>query len=208
MIITYNTLESLKIQFGETIVAVNPVSKRSKKYSASSFGADIALISLNHDDMNGVESVSRGEKEPFVISGAGEYEVGGIFIKGWNSVSTYGGAEKIATIYTLTLEDARLCFLGPLGTTTLTPETLESLGDIDILFVPVGGDGVLTPAEAHKLVVSLEPRIVIPVHYEKDTLAAFLKEEGSTVAPIDKLTIKKKDISEKEGEIVVLAPQA
>ena len=80
---------------------------------------------------------------------------------------------------------------------------------IDILFVPVGGDGVLDPAIAHKLAVAFEPKIIIPSHFaevgEKDALKKFLKESGEeSVKPIDKLTIKKKDVEGKEGEVVVL----
>ena len=91
----------------------------------------------------------------------------------------------------------------------LSPETLEEIGDIDILFIPVGEDAVLTPAQASKMCVSLEPHLVIPMHYTKDSLKAFLKEEGETnVVPVDKLTIKKKDVLEKEGDIVVLEPVA
>lgn len=204
MIITYNTLESFKIQFGDTVIALNPVSKKSKLPQAS-FGADVVLVSIDHPDMNGVETVSRGDAEPFAITGPGEYEVaGGVFIRGFQSVSTYDGAEHLNTIYSIMLEDSHICFLGALGTTTLSSDTLGGLPDIDILFVPIGGDGVLTPAEASKMVISLEPRVIIPMHYTKETLAAFLKEEGSKVAPVDKLTLRRKDILEKKGEIIVL----
>lgn len=207
MIITYNTLESFKIQLGDTVIALNPVSKRSK-LSAASFGADVAIVSVDHPDMNGVESVSRGSAAPFAIIGPGEYEVAGVFVRGFSSVSTYGGKERLNTIYTISLEDSNICFLGALGMATLSPETLEALPDIDILFVPVGGDGVLSPAEASKLVTSLEPRITIPMHYDKETLAAFLKEQGVAGTNTEKLTLRKKEILEKEGEIILLTPQS
>ncbi len=206
MIITYNTLESFKVQFGDTVLAFNPVSKKSK-LPASSFGADIALVSLNDPDMNGIETVSRGDKNPFVVSGPGEYEFADVFIRGFASKSNYGGEERINTVYLVTLEDMRLCFLGALSDPKLSPDTLEEFGDIDILFVPVGNDGVLNPAEASKMGVSLEPHIVIPMHGTPDTIKAFLKEEGeSGIVPVEKLTIKKKDIAEKEGDIVLLQP--
>ncbi len=206
MIITYNTHESFKVQFGDTTLAFNPVSKKSK-LPATSFGADVVLSTLNHPDMNGVETVARGDKTPFTILGPGEYEVKEVFVKGFPSVSQYGGSDRMNTVYTVILEDLRICFLGALSTTSLPPETLEAMGDIDILFVPVGGDGVLSPKDAHKLSVSLEPHCIIPMHYTKETLAAFLKEEGVSAEPLDKLTIKKKDVLEKEGEIFVLTPQ-
>ncbi|MEK7606141.1 MAG: MBL fold metallo-hydrolase [Patescibacteria group bacterium] len=208
MIITYNTLESFKVQFGDTVLAFNPVSKKSK-LPASSFGADIALVTLDHPDMNGVETVSRGDKEPFVIQGPGEYEFAEVYVRGFASESVYGGEEKINTVYVVTLEEMRLCFLGALSNPQLSPETLEEIGDIDILFLPVGNEDVLTPTQAGKIAVSFEPHLIIPMHYTKETLKAFLKEEGeSDIKPVDKLTIRKKDVIDKEGDIVVLDPVA
>ncbi|HXK40342.1 MAG TPA: MBL fold metallo-hydrolase, partial [Candidatus Paceibacterota bacterium] len=118
------------------------------------------------------------------------------------------GITQITTIYSIMIEDSHLCFLGTLGSAELPAETLEALPDIDILFIPVGGGGVLDPKEARRLVASLEPRVTIPMHYAPDTLSAFLKEEGAAPTPLEKLTIKKKEILEKEGEIIVLEPQS
>ena len=118
MIITYQGVQSFKVQFGETTLSFDPVSKESK-HKAGSFGADIALISVNHEDMNGAGQASRGDKEAFVINGPGEYEVKGVFIKGVASRSNYGNSEKINTIYTVNLEGMNLCFLGALGSTEI-----------------------------------------------------------------------------------------
>ncbi len=203
MIISYHGAQACKVQFGDTTIAFDPISKESK-IKAVSFGADITLISVNHPDMNGVEQTSRGEKKSFVVGGPGEYEVQGVFIKGLPSTSTYGGEEMINTIYTVSLENMNICFLGALGDAALKRETLEQLEQIDILFVPIGGEGVLNPAEAYKLAVSLEPSIIIPINYDAKTLAQFLKEAGQSTETLDKLTIKKKDLEGKEGEVVVL----
>lgn len=207
MIISYQGAQSFKVQFGDTVLAFDPISKASKM-KAGSFGADIALISVNHHDMNGHEQASRGEKEAFVIKGPGEYEVKGIFVKGVPSVSSYGGEEKINTIYSVHLENMNICFLGALSNPTLSSDALEAIDNVDILFVPVGGEGVLSPSDAYKCAVSLEPSIIIPMNYDEKTLKAFLKEAGQDgVKSIEKLTIKKKDLEGKEGEIVVLDVQ-
>ncbi len=210
MIISYQGVESFKIQFGDTLVAYNPISKDSS-FKSVKFGADIVLISINHPDMNGAENTSRGDREPFVVTGPGEYEIGGIFIRGFLSKSKYVGEEKLNTIYLMNLENMNLCFLGALGNpSSLDDETTEAIDDIDILFVPIGGSGVLDPAEAYKIAVKLEPKIIIPMHYgdelNKNALKTFLKEGGEeSVKPVDKLTIKKKDLEGKEGDIVVLS---
>lgn len=199
MVITYHGGTFFKVVFGDTTIAFDPISKKSK-LKQTRFGADIALISGRHPDLNGVENVTHGDKAPFVISGPGEYEVKKVTVLGFAS-DTSG----INTIYVVTLEGMKLCFLGTLGDEQLSQETLEALDDIDILFLPIGGDGVLEPAAAHKLSVKLEPRVVIPTCYTDAALKLFLKEEGAQGAkPTDKLTIKKKDIETMEGEIVIL----
>lgn len=205
MIISYQGAQSFKVQFGDTVLAFDPISKDSKM-KASSFGADIALISINHPDMNGGEQASRGDKKAFVVNGPGEYEIQGVFIKGLPSVSTYDGKERINTIYTVNLEGMNLCFLGALGEANVPNETKEAIDGVDILFAPIGGEGVLNASEAYKFAVSLEPSIIIPMNFSDASLKAFIKEGGEgNVAPVDKLTIKKKDLEGKEGEIVVLS---
>jgi L-ascorbate metabolism protein UlaG (beta-lactamase superfamily) len=208
MIITYHGADFFKVSFGDTTIAVNPISKDSKLKSTK-FGSDITLVSLNSPDHNGVDVTSRGEKESFVIQGPGEYEVSGVFIKGFISNSVYGGEEHFNTIYTVNLEGMNLCFLGALSDEKLNAETKEAIDGIDVLFVPIGGDGVLDPAVAHKLAVQFSPKLIIPSHFaevgDKNALKVFLKEAGEeSVKPIDKLTIKKKDLEGKEGDVVVL----
>jgi L-ascorbate metabolism protein UlaG (beta-lactamase superfamily) len=208
MIITYHGVEFVKVQHGDMVLAFNPPSKKSK-FSTTSFGANIVLISTNHPDLNGYEIASRNDKNAFVIKGPGEYEVDGMFIRGFKTVTNYGGQEMINTIYTLTVDGMNLAFLGAINQSEIDPDIKEELGQANILFVPIGGDGVLDFSEAYKMAVKREPNIIIPIHYgqigDKDALKNFLKEGGQeSIKPIDKLTIKKKDLEGKEGEIVVL----
>jgi len=208
MVITYDGIQAVKITQGDITIAFNPPSKDSK-VKGSTFGADIALITSNHPDFNGSESTSRGDKESFAITGPGEYEVKDFFIRGFASKSAYDGKERINTIYSLGIDGINIAFLGALSETELSPETKEDLGEADILFVPIGGDGVLNASEAYKLAVKREPKIIIPIHYgevgEKDALTKFLKEGGQEKSKaLDKLTVKKKDLEGKIGEIVVL----
>ncbi len=210
MIITFEGAEFVKITHGDLTVAVNPISKESKLKS-SSFGADLCLITTNHPDMNGAETVTRGEKEPFIIKGPGEYEFREMLIEGFLSKSFYDGKERINTIYYLEIDKMNIAFLGAHGEADVSNEVKEEMSDIDILFVPIGGEGVLDAQEAYKLAVKREPKVIIPIHFgsigEKDALKRFLEEGGAEdVKPIDKLTVKLKDISDKKGEIIVLEP--
>ena len=207
MIITYLGGESFKVSFGDTILAFNPISKDSKLKTAK-FGADVVLSSINHPDMNGADQVTFGEKKPFSITGPGEYEVKGVFIKGFGSASNYDGEKRINTIYSVALEGMNICFLGAIDQEALPKEADEGVDNIDILFVPIGGGGVLDASKAYKLAVSLEPKLIIPMHYgdigNKDALKIFLKEAGENPKPEPKLTLKKKDLEGKDAEVVVL----
>lgn len=207
MIINYFGGEFVKVQFGDTILAFNPISKDSK-LSTAKFGADVVLMTINHEDMNGIDQVTFGEKKPFVISGPGEYEVKEVFIKGFASESNYGNEKRINTIYSVSLEGMNICFLGAMNNSILPAEADEGIDNVDILFVPIGGDGVLEPAKAYKLAVGMEPKIIIPIHYgdvgSKDALKVFLKEAGENPKPETKLTLKKKDLEGKDADVVVL----
>jgi L-ascorbate metabolism protein UlaG (beta-lactamase superfamily) len=69
MIITYFGKQFFKIQQGEMVIAFNPVSKVSKTGISAKFGADIALVTTNHPDYNGVDQLIHGDRAPFVVSG-------------------------------------------------------------------------------------------------------------------------------------------
>jgi L-ascorbate metabolism protein UlaG (beta-lactamase superfamily) len=207
MIITYLGKQFFKIGQGSLTVAFNPISKDSK-YSekVSRFGSDIALSTINHPDYNGFDMVSHGETVPFEISGPGDYEIKDIFIKGIMTNTEIDGKKYINTIYSLSIENISLCFLGAISDEKLNASVRGQIESPDILFVPIGNNELLGPAEAYKLAVTLEPKIIIPMDYDEKTLKAFLKEAGQEkLASIDKFAIKAKELAGREGEIVVLS---
>lgn len=204
MVITYHGGECFKVSSGSTTLVCNPVAKGSQ-FPPVKFGADVAFLSLNHPDFNGIEQVTYGEKVPFAVTGPGEYEIGDITARGWGVQTTYDSQERFNTIYQISLEGINLLFLGALGSGVIDAKVLGDLADADILFVPVGGGDVLDAAAASALAVKLEPHLIIPMHYDKTALEAFLKEAGAdSVKPEEKLTVKKKDLLEKEGDILIL----
>jgi len=207
MIITYFGKEFFKIGQGNLVLAVNPISKDSKFSSmASRFGSDIALSTTNHPDYNGFDMVAHGETVPFEISGPGDYEIKDIFIKGIMTETKLGDKKYINTIYSLSIENISLCFLGAISNEKFSASVREQIEEPDILFVPIGNNDLLSPIEAYKLAVTLEPKIIIPMDYDEKTLKAFLKEAGQEkVVPIEKLTIKAKELIGREGEVVVLS---
>ncbi len=209
MIITYHGGQFVKISQGDTVIAANPFGKNST-FKPIRFGARIGLVSVDHADYNGTENLSHGEKVPFVISGPGEYEVGGIAVSGFLATKPFGKSALLNTIYTIELEGIRLALLGALSSPDLTSEQAEGIGEVDILLLPVTGGDLLSPADAEKIAVSLGAKLVIPLAWESTDdkqLKLFLKEAGAEgVKPIEKLTLKKKDLEGKEGEVVLLEP--
>lgn len=197
-----------KISAGPITVAVNPPSQRSKKHKVSKFGSDVVLISIPDVDWNGADTATHGDKEPFVISGPGAYEVGEVRVTGFSSRSDYGDvlSDVGNTVYIVEMDGIKVLVLGALSSPKLPAEIRSEIDDIGIVLVPVG-EGTLDPKAAHELVTSIEPKAIIPyaVGEEKDLLA-FLKAEGETGAkPTDKFTVRKKELDAMDADVVLLA---
>jgi len=204
MVITYHGGQCFKVSFGDTTLAFNPISKKSK-LTPVKFGADVAFITMWHPDFNGVDQVTHGAKQPFVVDGPGEYEIGQVVAHGFGVKTTYDKQEIYNTIYQVKLEEMNIVFLGGLSQPDIDSKILSEFGDIDILFVPIGGGDVLEVPQASKLAVKLEARLIIPMQYDAVSLKAFLKEEGNeSLKPVEKLTLKRKDVHIMSGEVVVL----
>lgn len=211
MIITYFGEQFFKMGQGDMVLAFNPVSKNAKSDVSAHFGSDIAFVTTNHPLFNGVEQLSHGERMPFVISGSGDYEVKEIFVKGIMSKAIISGKDYINTIYSFTLDNIKVAFLGALADPEISKEAQEIIDSPDILFIPIGGKNVsketslLDAKSAAKLALLFEPKLIIPMSYDDNSLKMFLKEMGEEKAEVvDKLTLKLKDLDGKEGEVVIL----
>ncbi len=190
------------------MLVFDPPSKESK-FKSPRFASNIVFISHNHKDHNGWENFISGEKSSVVIKGPGEYESEGVHSRG---ILTYHDAllgEKygLNTAYIANLENMNICHLGDFGESDLRGEVKERLGEVDILFVPIGAGTVIDAEKAVKIVAQIEPRIVIPMHYgdsKSSELKKFINEMGGDGEPLDKLVVKKKDLEGKEAQFIVL----
>lgn len=172
--------------------------------------AEIVTVSHSHDDHNKVENVGGVRK---VIDGPGEYEVSGISILGY---ATYHDAQKGAergknTIYVIEVDGKRILHLGDLGH-ALSNDILEDMGDIDILLIPVGGKYTIGPKEAVEVVHSVDPKVIIPMHYGDpalnqetfaglNTLDDFINEMATKVERLPKL---RDDTIPAEDQLMVI----
>lgn len=206
MVITYFGKQFLKITRGDLTIAYNP---QDKSFKSSRFGADIALLSTHHLFSNGIETVSLGDKEPFLVDGPGEYEIRGIDVVGVATETTIEGELFINTVYRFEVDGIMIVCMGHINEETiLSPKVKELAEAADIIFVPAGDMGTLSASHAYKFAASCTPSIIIPLSYTPESLARFLKEGGQEDAErVDKLTLKRKDLDGKESKIIVLDPQ-
>lgn len=172
--------------------------------------ADVVFVSHGHTDHNNISSL---KGDPVVINIPGEYAVKGINAVGIDTFhDKKEGAERGRnTLFVLESEDIKICHLGDLGE-LLTPKQIEILGQVDVLFIPVGGKYTLDGKEASELTRRIEPKIVIPMHYKmKETTLDisdekdFCKEIGNCPSEkVSRINFKKKDIDEKISEVVLM----
>lgn len=178
-------------------------------YSLGKPTASIVTVSHQHP---GHSFVSGIEGKPKVISGPGEYEIGGVLILGIVSFhDNEGGARKGKnTIYFMEIDEVSVCHLGDLGQ-VLTVSQVAELDNADVLLLPVGGLSTINAAMAAEVVRQLEPKVVIPMHYktpvlnrELEPVDRFLKEIGAAaVAPQPKLTVSRSNLAEGTRVVVL-----
>lgn len=174
--------------------------------------ADVVLTSVPMKKNDLLEMIG-GETAPFIVEHAGEFESKGIFVYGKTIVQKKGDKESQITIYRIEAGDLTIAFLGGLNR-PLKDEEAELFGDVNILLIPVGGQGVtLDATQAVDEVTRLEPRIVIPLMYQisgltipVDPVERFVKETGITPERMEKLKIAKKDLPTEETKLYILTP--
>jgi L-ascorbate metabolism protein UlaG (beta-lactamase superfamily) len=172
-------------QAEKKIIVIDPFSE-SIGLKFPSLTADILLVSHNDTGHNEIPSL---------------YD------------SSAGKESKKITIYNIETEGIRLCHLSDLNQKELDSEQLETIGEVDILMVPIGGGNVMDSGTAQKVVNQIEPKIIIPMCYKLpklktalDGVEVFLKTMGQEeLEPQASLKIKKQSLP-TETKIVVLKP--
>lgn len=176
---------------------------------APRLNADIFLVTHEHYDHNNLKDVPTAA---FIIRGPGEYEKSGVYVEGITSFhdNVQGVQRGLNTIYVVRMEDMKFCHMGDFGQVKLTDEQLEAIGDIDILFIPVGGKYTINGGEAAAIVREIEPKIVIPMHYKIPELnidveppQKFLKEMGIKPEEVETYRIAAKNLPTEEMKLII-----
>ncbi|MFH1145974.1 MAG: MBL fold metallo-hydrolase [bacterium] len=195
MIISWLGQTGLKIEAGDALVFVEPPLEAIKRT------APRLLLSTNGELSDIKKKLDL--KETTVINSPGEYEVSGVFVYAFPAAQAVNGHCH----YVMELENMLVGYIASVARKDITDNELKELEDVDILCLPIGGNGSLSVKEAAGLASELEPRLVIPFGFDKAGVESFLKELGQKgVVAESKLKIQKKDLPQEDMKVVVLEP--
>jgi L-ascorbate metabolism protein UlaG (beta-lactamase superfamily) len=161
--------------------------------------ADLVLVTHEHRDHNAVDVV--GGSPTVLRSKAGRLEspVGEVVAVASEHDDAAGTTRGANTIVCFSLDGVRVCHLGDFGQPALRPEQREAIGEVDLLFVPVGGGPTIGGAAAAELVRSLAPRLVVPMHYRTPAVN-FLEPPDEFLdalgAPVERLETSEADVDD------------
>lgn len=201
----------------EISLVIDPFNEKYG-FSIPQLEAQILLVTHSHPDHSNIKAI---KGSPFLINEPGEYEIKDIFIKGIFSFhdECQGKERGFNSIYKIETENIKICHLGDLGQKELNSSQLEELGEIDLLFIPVGGVYTINAQKAINIISQIEPKIVVPMHYQIPKLKTITLEEvdkflklmaKEKIEPQKKLKITAKDLTKdslKETvEVVILSP--
>ncbi|WBW98307.1 MBL fold metallo-hydrolase [Oceanirhabdus sp. W0125-5] len=166
-------------------------------------------ISHSHFDHSFINEFS---EEITIINKCDVYENNSLRIHGFKSYHDnfkgYKRGENI--IYLIHAEGTTLCHLGDLGH-SLDDNFIDKLGNIDILFIPVGGNITIDGELASNLVHRLSPKIVLPMHYRTpdfplpiEGLEKFLYEVNLPIIHKKSLEIYSNDLKNEKTKIILL----
>lgn len=166
------------------------------KYAAIDEPADVVLASHEHDDHGATDTIPG---HPLVFVHPRHEKVGSVEITGIEVAHDEAGGSKRGKNTVIVLDDGelRLVHLGDLGH-LLDAATVEQIGPVDIVLVPVGGFFTIDHEEAAQVVQALDPRVVVPMHYKTEGI-------GFAIAPVDRFLETQEVVRREPGATLELA---
>ena len=146
--------------------------------------ADLMLVTHEHRDHNAVKVIAG---EPHIVrSTAGRFEtpVGEVLAVASEHDDAAGTARGPNTIFVFTLDGLRIAHFGDFGQAGLRPEQRAAIGEVDLVFVPVGGGPTIGAAAAAAIVRDLAPAYAVPMHYRTPAIG-FLDPADAFIAMFD-----------------------
>lgn len=169
--------------------------------------ADLLLVTHEHGDHNGVDAI--GGDPRTIRSTAGTFDDANLVAIASEHDDAAGTKRGPNTIFRFEFGGARIAHLGDFGQAGLRHEQRAAIGDVDILFLPVGGFATIGGEAAADVVRELAPRLVVPMHYRTEALSfldppdEFLGVLGAAVTRADSNEIA---AEEHEGVVLLAVP--
>jgi L-ascorbate metabolism protein UlaG (beta-lactamase superfamily) len=171
--------------------------------------ADLILVTHEHRDHNGVDAIA-GDP-PVLRSTAGKLQspIGEVVAVASEHDDEAGTARGPNTIFVFDLDGVRTAHFGDFGQSELRDRQAAAIGDVDLVFLPVGAGPTIGAAQAAAIVERLGPRWVVPMHYRTPRIS-FLEteEEFARLMPqverIDAPHFETADVPAGDGPIAVV----
>jgi L-ascorbate metabolism protein UlaG (beta-lactamase superfamily) len=144
---------------------------------------DVTLILVTHEhlDHNGVEAIPGNP--PILRSTAGQLDssIGQIVAVASEHDEQAGTQRGPNTIFVFDFDGIRVAHFGDFGQSELRPEQAAAVGEVDLVFLPVGGGPTIGAAGAMAIVERLDPKWVVPMHYRTHRIG-FLEDAEEFLA--------------------------
>lgn len=172
--------------------------------------ADLLLVTHEHGDHNAVQVVSGVTQTVRSSAGTFDTPMGRVIGVASEHDAVAGTKRGANVIYLFELGGIRVCHMGDFGQAELRSAQRAAIGDVDLLFVPVGGMATIDGRMAADLVEELNPSWVVPMHYRTaaisflDTADAFLQAVKGEVVALDRSAFDTDEMRPEGGRIIVM----
>lgn len=198
------------LERGQAAIVMDPYNDGLGLPVSSKLKGDVVTVSHDHDAVNNVDAV---KGHSYVLAGPGEYEIGGVFIYGIAMHTVTPDYADYNVAYALQTSGLTVVHLGSLSHVP-DQSTIEALGEVNAVLVPVGGGRGLTANQAAEVIALIEPNYIVPMDYaipglsiERDPLDKFLQAMGVSKVQEDEMLRVTSSSLPEQPQVIVLAPQ-
>jgi L-ascorbate metabolism protein UlaG (beta-lactamase superfamily) len=179
----------------------------------SGVSADLLLVTHEHLDHNGVAVVAGSPEVLRSTAGTFESPAGEVVGVASEHDDVAGTRRGPNTIFAFALDGLRVCHMGDFGQPELRAEQREAIGEVDVLFVPVGGGPTIGGEQAGRIARELAPRLIVPMHYRTPALDflepadEFLEGAPGRIERLDTSELEVEPLLGSRDEPVVAVPR-
>jgi L-ascorbate metabolism protein UlaG (beta-lactamase superfamily) len=173
---------------------------------------DLLLVTHEHGDHNAVEVIGGDPHTLRSTAGSLDSPIGPVTAVASEHDDKAGTERGPNTMFVFELDGVRVCHMGDFGQSALREEQAQAIGEVDLLFVPVGGGFTIGAEQAAGVVQRLSPRWVVPMHYRTPRIG-FLESADDFLARIehvvrlDEPAFETEQLAQADGPLLVV-PEA